>query len=230
MLEQLKKEVYEANMLLPKFGLVTFTWGNVSGIDREKGLVVIKPSGVEYDRLAPDDMVVVDLNGKTIEGEFNPSSDMLTHVVLYRAFSSIGGITHTHSNWATAWAQTGKGLPAYGTTHADYLYGEVPCTRDMTPEEIRDAYEENTGKVIVETFREIDPDSVNAVLVKNHGPFVWAESAAKSVEKSVVLDEVAMLAFVGSVVTNGEMQPMSRELLDKHYLRKHGKDAYYGQK
>jgi L-ribulose-5-phosphate 4-epimerase len=230
MLEQLKKEVYEANMLLPKYGLITFTWGNVSAIDRDKGLVVIKPSGVEYEKMQPDDMVVVDLDGKVVEGTLNPSSDTPTHVVLYRAFPNIGGITHTHSRWATAWAQTGMGLPAYGTTHADYLYGEVPCTREMTTEEIQGEYEKNTGEVIVEAFHDLDPDLMNAVLVKNHGPFVWADSAAKSVEKAVVLDEVAMMAFVGKVVTGGSMPPMPQALLDKHYLRKHGKNAYYGQK
>ena len=230
MLEQLKQEVYEANMLLPKYGLITFTWGNVSGIDREKGLFVIKPSGVEYDKLRPQDMVVVDMDGNVAEGDLHPSSDTDTHLVLYQHFKNIGGITHTHSRWATAWAQTGRGLPAYGTTHADYLYGEVPCTRALTAEEIKGEYEWNTGKVIVETFENLDSDLMNAVLVKSHGPFVWAENAAKSVEKSVVLDEVAMMAFVGEVVTGGRMDAMPRELLDKHYLRKHGKDAYYGQK
>ena len=230
MLEQLKQEVYEANMLLPKYGLVTFTWGNVSGIDREKGLVVIKPSGVEYDKMTPDDMVVVDLDGKVVEGKLNPSSDTPTHVVLYRAFSNIGGITHTHSRWATAWAQMGIGLPAYGTTHADYLYGEIPSTREMTPEEIENEYEKNTGKVIVETFEYIEPDSTGAVLVKNHGPFVWGDTAAKSVEKAAVLEEVAMMAFMGKIAMKDKMHPMQQELLDKHYLRKHGKNAYYGQK
>ncbi|WP_066649410.1 L-ribulose-5-phosphate 4-epimerase [Christensenella timonensis] len=231
MLEGLKREVYEANMLLPKYGLVTFTWGNVSGIDREKGLLVIKPSGVEYGKLRAEDMVVVDLEGTVVEGTLNPSSDTDTHIALYRNFESIGGITHTHSRWATAWAQTGRGLPAYGTTHADYLYGEVPCTRALTAEEIQGEYERNTGMVIVETFRGagIDPAMMNAVLVKSHGPFVWAEDAAKSVEKAVVLDEVAMMAFVGESIMGGAMPPMPGELLDRHYLRKHGKNAYYGQ-
>ena len=230
MLEQLKQKVYEANMLLPKYGLITFTWGNVSGIDREKGLFVIKPSGVEYEKLRPEDMVVVDLEGKVVEGDLNPSSDTDTHLVLYRHFKNIGGITHTHSRWATAWAQTGRGLPAYGTTHADYLYGEVPCTRALTMEEIRGEYEWNTGKVIVETFEELDPDLMNAVFVRSHGPFVWAENATKSVEKAVVLDEVAMMAFVGEAATACAMKAILQELLDKHYLRKHGKHAYYGQK
>ena len=230
MLEQLKQKVYEANMLLPKYGLITFTWGNVSGIDREKGLFVIKPSGVEYEKLRPEDMVVVDLEGKVVEGDLNPSSDTDTHLVLYRHFKNIGGITHTHSRWATAWAQTGRGLPAYGTTHADYLYGEVPCTRALTMEEIRGEYEWNTGKVIVETFEELDPDLMNAVLVRSHGPFVWAENATKSVEKAVVLDEVAMMAIVGEAATACAMKAIPQELLDKHYLRKHGKHAYYGQK
>lgn len=229
MLEQLKQEVYEANMMLPKYGLVTFTWGNVSAIDRESGLVVIKPSGVEYEKLTPGDMVVVDLDGKVVEGRLNPSSDTPTHVVLYQSFPRAGGITHTHSRWATAWAQTGLDLPAYGTTHADYLYGTVPCTRSLTTEEIEGEYEKNTGKVIAETFRERNLEAMEAVLVKSHGPFVWADTAAYSVEKAVVLDEVAMMASIGQVVSGNAMQPMPGALLDKHYLRKHGKHAYYGQ-
>jgi len=223
MLEELKKQVCDANLLLPKYGLVTFTWGNVSGIDRESGLVVIKPSGVPYDRLEPKDMVVVDLDGKVVEGHLKPSSDTATHVELYKAFPHIGGIVHTHSRWATVFAQMGKGIPATGTTHADYFYGEVPCSRPMTPEEIKGEYEKETGRVIVETFGEIDPDQIPAALVYSHGPFTWGASPAEAVENAVVLEEVAFLQW------HAQAQPMQQELLDRHWLRKHGKNAYYGQ-
>ena len=231
MLEDLKKQVYEANMLLPKHKLITFTWGNVSGIDREKGLFVIKPSGVEYDVLKPEDLVVVDLDGRKVEGELNPSSDTETHRLLYREFPNIGGVVHTHSRWATTFAQAGQGIRAYGTTQADYFYGEIPCTRDMTQEEIGGAYEYNTGAVIVECFRQagINPDDVPAVLVKNHGPFCWGTDAFNAVHNAVVLEEVAMMALHTQLLT-GNREPMPQVLLDKHFLRKHGPDAYYGQK
>lgn len=231
MLEQLKKEVYEANMLLPKYGLVTFTWGNVSGIDREKGLFVIKPSGVEYDKLTPEDMVVVDLNGNKVEGKYNPSSDTATHVVLYNEFPEIGGVVHTHSSWATSWAQAGRDIPCYGTTHADYIYGSVPCTRGLTREEIDEAYEKNTGHVIVEEFqnREIDYNAVPAVLCKNHGPFTWGKDAHEAVHNAVVLDEVAKMATRTETI-NPEVEAAPQMLQDKHYFRKHGANAYYGQK
>lgn len=231
MLEQLKKEVYEANMLLPKYGLVTFTWGNVSGIDREKGLFVIKPSGVEYDKLTPEDMVVVDLEGNKVEGKYNPSSDTATHVVLYNEFPEIGGVVHTHSSWATSWAQAGRDIPCYGTTHADYIYGAVPCTRGLTQEEIDEAYEKNTGNVIVEEFenRGIDYNAVPAVLCKNHGPFTWGKDAHEAVHNAVVLDEVAKMAARTETV-NPETGATPQMLQDKHYYRKHGANAYYGQK
>ena len=229
MLEQLKKEVYEANMLLPKYNLVTFTWGNVSGIDRESGLFVIKPSGVDYDKLRPEDMVVVDLDGNRVEGEMNPSSDTATHVELYKAFSNIGGIVHTHSPWATSWAQAGRGIPCYGTTHADYMYGEIPCVRNLTREEIEEAYEKNTGVLIAEYFKDKDYLAMPAVLCKNHGPFTWGKNAHEAVHNAVVLENVAMMACRCEMV-NPQVQPAPQELQDKHYLRKHGPNAYYGQK
>ena len=229
MLEQLKKEVWEANMLLPKYGLVTFTWGNVSGIDRESGLVVIKPSGVEYDEMKPEDMVVVNLDGKVVEGDLNPSSDTPTHIEFYKAFPNIGGVTHTHSSYATSFAQAGRGVPALGTTHGDYFYGEIPCTRKMTPEEIAGEYEKNTGLVIIETFKDKDPDAIPAVLVHSHGPFTWGKNAVDSVHHAVILEECAKMA-IRAYALNSELQPMQQELLDKHYLRKHGANAYYGQK
>ena len=230
MLKKLKKTVYEANMKLPKHGLVTFTWGNVSGIDREKGLVVIKPSGVEYDVMTPDDMVVVDLKtGERVEGELNPSSDTPTHLVLYRAFPNIGGIVHTHSRWATIYSQAGRGIPALGTTHADYFYGEIPCTRRMTPEEIAGEYELETGNVIVETFNGKQPDDIPAVLVNSHGPFTWGTDPDNAVHNAVVLEELAFMAWHNQIV-NPQIKPMQQELMDKHYLRKHGANAYYGQK
>ena len=230
MLEKLKEEVLKANLLLPKHGLVTFTWGNVSGIDRETGLVVIKPSGVDYDGMAAGDMVVVDLDGNRVEGKWKPSSDTATHVALYKAFPALGGIVHTHSRWATSFAQAGRGIPAFGTTQGDYFYGEIPCTRKMTPQEIAGEYELETGNVIIETFknREIDPAQVPAVLVHSHGPFTWGTDAMNAVHNAVVLEEVAFMAFHAMALTPG-LPPMQQELLDKHYLRKHGANAYYGQ-
>lgn len=230
MLEQLKRQVFEANLLLPKYGLVTFTWGNVSGVDREQGLVVIKPSGVEYDAMKADDMVVVELaTGERVEGKMNPSSDTPTHLELYRAFPDVGGVVHTHSRWATIFAQSGRGIPPLGTTHGDYFYGEIPCTRRMTPEEIAGAYEKETGTVIIERFAGMDPGAIPAVLVASHGPFTWGKDAAEAVHNAVVLEEVAMMAWHNLALAGGEVEAMQRELLDKHYLRKHGKDAYYGQ-
>lgn len=232
MLEQLKQEVYEANMLLPKYHLITFTWGNVSGIDREKGLIVIKPSGVEYDVMKPEDMVVIDLNGNRVEGDLNPSSDTPTHLELYKAFPNIGGVVHTHSRWATTMAQAGMGVPALGTTHGDYFYGEIPCTRKMTPEEIKGEYEKETGTVIIERFRTagINPDDIPAVLVYSHGPFTWGTDPHNAVHNAVVLEEVSFMAWHNLVLSNNTIPSMQQELLDKHYLRKHGANAYYGQK
>ena len=230
MLEALKEQVYLANMELPKRGLVTYTWGNVSGIDRENGLFVIKPSGVGYDVLKPSDMVVVDLQGNRVEGELNPSSDTKTHVVLYNAFPEIGGIVHTHSPYAVAWAQAGEDLPCYGTTHADYFYGSVPCARHLTQEELLEDYERNTGVTIVETFRErgIDPKAVPAVLCYSHGPFTWGKDAAQAVYHSVVLEECAKMGIFTRVL-NPHAAPAPQRLQDKHYMRKHGPNAYYGQ-
>ncbi len=230
MLEQLKHQVLEANLLLPKHGLVTFTWGNVSGIDRQRGLVVIKPSGVSYDGMSAEDMVVLDLEGKQVEGKWKPSSDTPTHLALYWAFPALGGIVHTHSRWATSFAQAGRGIPAFGTTQGDYFYGEIPCTRMMTPEEIAGAYELETGNVIIETFqtRKTDPAQVPAALVHSHGPFAWGKDAFDAVHNAVVLEEVAFMAFHAMALSPG-LAPMQRELLDKHYLRKHGPGAYYGQ-
>ena len=229
MLEELKKAVCKANLELPRHGLVTFTWGNVSGVDREKGLMVIKPSGVEYDGMSPEDMVVVSLaTGEAVEGKWKPSSDTATHVALYNAFPNIGGVVHTHSRWATSWAQAGRSIPAYGTTHGDYFYGPIPCTRKMTPEEIRGAYELETGNVIVETFAGSSADQIPAVLVHSHGPFAWGVSPMDAVHNAVVLEELAFMAFHTEALTPN-MPSMQQELLDKHYLRKHGKDAYYGQ-
>lgn len=230
MLEQLKQQVFEANLLLPKHGLVTFTWGNVSGVDREKGLMVIKPSGVEYETMKCDDMVVVDLKtGKKVEGDLNPSSDTDTHVALYNAFPNIKGIVHTHSRWATVFAQSGKGIPALGTTHGDYFYGEIPCTRKMTAEEIGGKYELETGNVIIETFKGKNPDDIPSVLVHSHGPFCWGTDPLNAVHNAVVLEELAFMAW-HNLMMNPDIPPMQQELLDKHYLRKHGANAYYGQK
>lgn len=228
MLEQLKKEVLEANLLLPKYGLVTFTWGNVSGIDRKSGLVVIKPSGVEYDTMSVDDMVVVDLNGNVAEGKRKPSSDTATHIELYKAFPECGGIVHTHSRWAASFAQAGRGIPPLGTTHGDYFYGEIPCTRLMTNEEIAGEYEKETGKVIIEAFDGKNPEAVPGVLVHSHGPFAWGKDAFEAVHNAVVMEEVAFMAF-HAMMLSPNLQDMQQELLDKHYLRKHGKNAYYGQ-
>ncbi len=229
MLENLKELVCKANLELPKYGLVTFTWGNVSGVDREKGLMVIKPSGVEYDNMKPEDMVVVSLSTREkVEGKWKPSSDTATHVALYNAFPNIGGIVHTHSRWATSWAQAGRGIPAYGTTHGDYFYGEIPCTRKMTPTEIGGKYELETGNVIIETFAGKVPDDIPAVLVHSHGPFTWGKDPHNAVHNSVVLEELAFMAFHTEMMNPG-IVPMQQELLDKHYLRKHGKNAYYGQ-
>ena len=229
MLEQLKERVLRANLQLPKHGLVTFTWGNASAIDRESGLVIIKPSGVEYEGMTAEDMVVLDLNGTVVEGKRSPSSDTPTHLDLYRAFPNIGGIVHTHSRWATGWAQAGRGIPAYGTTHGDYFYGEIPCTRKMTQEEIAGEYELETGHVIVETFQNKAPDDIPAVLVHSHGPFAWGTDPENAVHNAVVLEELAFMAYRTEQL-NPSVTTMQQELLDKHYLRKHGKNAYYGQR
>jgi len=231
MLSQLKQEVLEANLQLPKHGLVTFTWGNVSGIDREKGLVVIKPSGVPYENLKIEDLVVLDLEGNVVEGTLRPSSDTPTHLALYKAFTEIGGIVHTHSPWATSWAQAGRPIPALGTTHADYFYGEIPCTRSLNQEEIEQAYELETGNVIIETFEQnnLDPVAIPGVLVKNHAPFSWGKNADQAVHNAVVLEEVAKMALQ-TYQLNPNQGVIDQFLLDKHYLRKHGAKAYYGQK
>ena len=228
MLEELKQQVLEANLLLPKHDLVTFTWGNVSAIDREKGLVVIKPSGVSYETMKASDMVVVDLEGRVVEGSLRPSSDTPTHIELYKAFPAIGGIVHTHSRWATSFAQAGCAIAPMGTTHADYFYGPIPCTRSLSDDEITGEYEKNTGLVIIETFRDIDPDAVPGVLVRNHGPFAWGTSASNAVHNAVVMEEVAFMNY-HAVTLRNDAPCVSQGLLDKHYYRKHGKNAYYGQ-
>lgn len=228
MLEELKERVLEANLLLPKHGLVTFTWGNVSEIDRASGLVAIKPSGVEYERMKAEDIVIMDLEGKVVEGKLRPSSDAPTHIELYKAFPEVGGIVHTHSEWATSWAQTGLAIPCYGTTHADYFYGSIPCARALTDEEINGEYEKNTGLVIIETFRGLDPVAVPGVLCKNHGPFAWGKDAHEAVHNAVVLEEVAKMAVhTRDILPDADEAPQA--LKDKHYFRKHGKNAYYGQ-
>lgn len=230
MLETLKQEVYEANMSLPEYGLVVFTWGNVSGIDRENNLVVIKPSGVEYKELSAEKMVVVDFDGNIVEGDLKPSSDTATHIELYKAFKDIKGIVHTHSPWAVSFAQAGIDIPAAGTTHADYFYGDIPVTRSMTQEEIETDYEKQTGQVIIKTFNErtIDPNQIPGVLVNDHGPFTWGTSPVNAVHNSVVLEQVAQMTYHGLMLSNRTSR-MDTALLDKHYLRKHGKSAYYGQ-
>lgn len=227
MLENLKKEVLAANLELPARKLVTYTWGNVSGIDREKGLVVIKASGVEYDAMGLDDLVVVDLDGNIIEGNLRPSSDTATHLELYKMFEDIGGVVHTHSVWATIWAQIGKDIPACGTTHADYFYGDIPCTRKLERDEIACAYEAETGKVIVETFLGKNPMHCPGVVVQDHGPFTWGKSAADAVHNAVVLEEVSKMAYFTENMTPGNR--IDAALLNKHFSRKHGKNAYYGQ-
>lgn len=230
MLEKLKEDVLRANLELPKRGLITYTWGNVSGIDREKGLIVIKPSGVEYDDMKTSDLVVVDMDGNVIEGHYKPSSDTATHIELYKAFPEIGGVVHTHSTWATIFSQAGRDLKAYGTTHADYFCGDIPCTRKMTSDEIGGEYEKSTGSVIIETIRErnLDPNHMPAVLVNSHGPFAWGTSPSNCVHNAVVLEELAKMAF-NTEKLNMEVDRMQNELLNKHFYRKHGKDAYYGQ-
>ena len=230
MLEQLKKEVYEANMLLPKYNLVTFTWGNVSGFDPETKLFVIKPSGVEYENLTPEDMVVVDLDGNVVEGKYRPSSDTETHRVLYKEFPNIRGVVHTHSSWATSWAQAGRSIPCYGTTHADYIYGDVPCVRNLTKEEIEEAYELNTGILIADHYKEnnLDYEAVPGVLCKNHGVFTWGKNAHDAVHNAVVVEECAKMAARCEMI-NPQVKPAPQELQDKHYYRKHGANAYYGQ-
>lgn len=229
MLEKLKEQVFQANLLLPKHGLITFTWGNVSGIDREQGLVVIKPSGVSYDVMKADDMVVVDLKtGVVVEGKLKPSTDTPTHIELYKAFPNIGGVVHTHSRWATTFAQAGRGIMALGTTHGDYFYGEIPCTRKMTVAEIQGEYEKETGTVIKETFQGKNADTIPAVLVYGHGPFTWGKDPMDAVHNAVALDEVAYMNF-HTLLLEPHIPSMQQELLDKHYLRKHGANAYYGQ-
>ncbi|BEO29086.1 MULTISPECIES: L-ribulose-5-phosphate 4-epimerase [Serratia] len=230
MLNELKRQVLAANLSLPAYGLVTFTWGNVSAIDRQSGLVVIKPSGIAYEAMTLEDLVVVDLEGKVREGHRKPSSDTATHLALYRAFADIGGVVHTHSRNATIWAQAGQPIPALGTTHADYFYGDIPCTRPMSEVEIAGDYEGETGKVIIETFNQAgrDPQQVPGVLVYSHGPFAWGKDAADAVHNAVVLEEVAIMAMATRQLAPA-IAPMQPELLDKHFLRKHGKHAYYGQ-
>lgn len=231
MLEELKRSVYEANMLLPKYGLVTFTWGNVSGIDRERGLVVIKPSGVEYEKLKPENMVVIDLCGNIAEGELNPSSDTKTHIELYKAFKDIGGIVHTHSPHATAFAQAGEDIPCMGTTQCDYFYGDIPCIRHLTEKEIEEDYERNTGLVIVETFvkRKINPEYVPGCVCESHGPFSWGRSPAMAVHNAVVIEEAAKMDIFTKII-NPAAKNVPEHYLEKHFTRKHGPNAYYGQK
>lgn len=228
-MQQLKQQVYDANRDLPRYGLVTFTWGNVSAIDRVRGRVVIKPSGVAYDVMQPEDMVVVDLEGNVIEGKWNPSSDTATHLALYRHYPTLGGVVHTHSTHATAWAQAGLAIPALGTTHADYFFGDIPCTRPLTEAEVQGEYELNTGKVIIETIGECEPLHTPGIVVWQHGPFAWGKNAHEAVHNAVVLEEVAKMAWIAHGI-NPQLQPIDRYLMNKHYLRKHGPDAYYGQK
>ena len=228
MLEALKMQVYKANMELPRRGLITYTWGNVSGIDRATNYVVIKPSGVDYELLKPDDMVIIDLEGNKIEGRYKPSSDTPTHLELYKAFPEIGGVVHTHSPWATSWAQAGRSIPCYGTTHADYFYGSIPCARSLTQNEIENDYEKNTGLVIIETFKGLNASFVPGVLCINHGPFTWGKDAMEAVHNAVVLEEVAKMAFQTEQI-NAHVKPAPEAIKEKHFMRKHGKNAYYGQ-
>lgn len=230
MLDKLKKKVFKANLELVNQGLVIYTWGNASGIDREKGLVVIKPSGVSYDEMTEEDMVVIDLDGNIVEGDLKPSSDTPTHLALYRAYNEIGGVVHTHSEWATSWAQAGNDIPCYGTTHSDYFYGNIPCTRKLTDEEINGEYEFETGNVIIETLRERNykPLEMPGVIVYNHGPFTWGKSPKEAVHNARVLEEISKMAFRTEEL-NRTVKPIDKTLLDKHYLRKHGTEAYYGQ-
>ena len=229
MLEELKEKVFKANLELVKQNLVIYTWGNVSGIDREKNLMVIKPSGVSYDTMKAEDMVVVDLEGNVVEGKLRPSSDTPTHIELYKAFPNIGGIVHTHSEFAASWAQAGRNIPIYGTTQADYFYGDIPCTRDLTKEEINTAYEKNTGLVILETFKNLDENAVPGVICKSHGPFSWGKDPDEAVYNAKVLESCAKMAYLTESI-NPKAERLSQYILDKHYYRKHGKDAYYGQK
>lgn len=228
MLEKLKKEVFDANIQLKEKGLIIYTWGNVSGIDKGSGLVVIKPSGVDYETMKPEDMVVVDLDGKLVEGHYNPSSDTETHIELYKKYPEIGGVVHTHSTWAVSFAQAGLSIPAFGTTHADYFYGDIPCTRELSKEEINDNYELNTGRVIIETIADKNPMEVPGIVVKNHGPFAWGKTPADSVYNAVVLEKVSEMSYK-TMTLNPQAPRVSQYLLDKHYYRKHGSDAYYGQ-
>lgn len=229
MLEDLKKKVLETNLMLPEYGLVTFTWGNVSEIDRDAGLIAIKPSGVSYKTMTADDIVILDLDGNVVEGKLRPSSDAPTHVVLYKAFPGIGGIVHTHSSWATSWAQAGESIPCFGTTHADYFYGPIPCARPLTDDEISTEYEKNTGYVIADAFRGKDPMAVPAVLCANHGPFAWGKDSFEAVHNAVVVEEVAKMA-ARALAINPDAKPAPQSIMDKHYFRKHGANAYYGQK
>ncbi|MDR1549199.1 MAG: L-ribulose-5-phosphate 4-epimerase [Hungatella sp.] len=229
MLEELKAKVFEANMLLPEYGLVTFTWGNVSELSADRKYFVIKPSGIDYDRLSPEDMVVMDMEGNKAEGRYNPSSDTKTHLELYKTWTDIGGIVHTHSPYATSWAQAGRALSCYGTTHADYFYGDIPCARNLTPEEIEEDYERNTGNVIIESFKNLNPVHVPGALCKNHGPFAWGKDAAEAVHNAVVLEKVAKMNLFTEIV-NKNVSEAPKCLQDKHFLRKHGPGAYYGQK
>ncbi|WP_417883083.1 L-ribulose-5-phosphate 4-epimerase [Vibrio rumoiensis] len=229
LLPELREQVWRANMDLQVHNLVTFTWGNVSGIDRDTGLVAIKPSGVAYEDLSPENMVLVDLDGNVVQGDLKPSSDTATHLALYRAFKDIGGIVHTHSSYATSWAQAGAAIPAFGTTHADYFYGNIPCARALTEQEIKNEYELNTGKVIIETIGDSDPMAIPGILVREHAPFTWGTDPHNAVHNAVVVEEVAKMAY-RTITINPSTLPIPQTLLDKHYLRKHGKDAYYGQK
>lgn len=228
-MQKLKQQVFEANMDLPRYGLVTFTWGNVSAIDRERGMVVIKPSGVDYQTMTVDDMVVVDLHGNVVEGRYRPSSDTATHLALYRRYSSLGGVVHTHSTHATAWAQAGLAIPAQGTTHADYFFGDIPCTRALTEAEVQDEYELNTGRVIVETLGEVEPLHTPGVVVYQHGPFAWGKDAHDAVHNAVVMEEVAKMAWIARGI-NPALSAIDSYLMNKHFMRKHGPNAYYGQK